>query len=411
MENIFGHIDFGEIDKVTQRDEYYKIKTILNKYYNSINYLNADIEQLGIVDVENETQKKQIIEQYTKEGIKILQEILDKECIDYLNLNEENIESRFVQYKNYNFTIKDMYTVEKNINTSLYYINGLLDDLKEYKVIVKTDSYTQTFSIYSQEYIENKEYDETSIEKEFNISKVEYIEKNDNNQYTENNITDEIMAQYYLYDYGNTVQRNIEKAYELLEEQYRKQKYPTIENYKQYIKSSDKNYALLELKNYSMKQYNDYVQFICKDQYGDTYIFNDTGIMNYKLKLDDYTIVNDEYIEEYNKLENKKKVKTNITKFFNMINMGDYELAYGLLEEKFRQNNFDTVDKFKEHIQTKMFKHNKVKFNAYSSQMAPLYIYKVTLKDITNDSKEEYEYKILVKLLEEGKFVMSFAQE
>lgn len=306
-----------------------------------------------------------------------------------------------------------MYTAEKNINTYMFYIVGLLDDLKEYKLIVKLDKYSQTFSIYSEEYIEKKGYDETSIENEFNIEGIEYIQKNTNNGYTINNITDEIMARYYLYDYGNTVERNIESAYKLLEKEYKEKKYPTLQKYKEYIEKSDKRYQILELKSYSVKEYDNYTKFICKDQYGDTYIFEDKGIMDYTLELDNYTVINDEEIEDYNNLKTKDKIKTNITKFFNMINMGDYELAYQLLDEKFKQSQFETVEKFKEYINSKMFKHNKVKFVAYSSELSPIYVYKITLKDITDTSQsaQTYNYKILVKLLENNKFIMSFSQE
>lgn len=406
-----GHIDFSKVDKVTNRDEYYAIKTILNKYYNAINYLNADIIDLGIINVETKQEEREIIEEYTGEGIKILQDILDKECISYLKLNKENMLNKFEKYKNSYFTIKDMYTVEKNINTYLFYVVGLLDDAKEYKLIVKLDTYSQTFSIYSDEYIENKGYDEKSIEKEFNIEGIEYIQKNNNNQYTMNNITDQIMAEYYLYDYGNTVERNIENAYKLLEEEYRNEKYPTLKSYKEYIEKSDKRYSLLELKNYSVKEYDNYTKFVCKDQYGDTYIFEDSGIMNYTLKLDNYTIISKEDIEDYNNLETKNKVKANITKFFDMVNMGDYELAYGLLDEQFKLNQFETVEKFKEYINNEMFKHNKVSFIAYSSELSPIYVYKVKLKDITSENNEEYNYKILIKLLENNKFVMSLSKE
>lgn len=406
-----GHIDFTKIDKVTEKDEYYMVKTILNKYYNAINYLNADIEQLGVVDIETEKEKNEVIKQYTNEGINILQDILDKECIEYLKLDNTNIAEKFEQYKNDNFTIKNMYTVEKNINTSLYYINGLLDDLKEYKLIVKTDSYNKTFSIYSGEYIENKGYDENSIENEFNIDGIEYIEKNDNNEYVKKVITNHTMAQYYLYDYGSIVARNVEKAYELLDEEYKNKKYPTLEKYKEYIEKSDKNYQLLELSDYSAKETDNYTEFICKDQYGDIYIFKDTGIMEYKLRLDNYTIINKEDIEQYSKLENKEKVKANINKFFNMVNMGDYELAYELLDIKFKSNYYKTLEDFEKDVKEKMFKHNRVKFEAYSYKLVPTYIYKVSLEDGDNENSEKYNYKILVKLLEDDKFVMSFVKE
>lgn len=300
-----------------------------------------------------------------------------------------------------------MYTVQKNINTSLYYITGLLNDKKEYKIIIKTDSYTQTFSIYSQEYIENKGYNEKSIEEEFNIEGIQYIQKNDNNQYKTNNITDKIMAQYYLYDYGEKVSRNIENAYKILDEEYKNKRYPTFEKYKEYIEQSNKNYRLLELKAYTIEKYNNYTKFICKDQYGDIYIFKDVGIMEYTLMLDNYTIENNEFNEKYNKVENAQKAKINIDKFFNMINMKDYESAYKLLDEEFKQKNFSTIEKFEAYIKAKTFNHNKIIYNTYNDEMSPIYIYNITLKDITNEQSKEYNYQIIVKLIEDTNFSIS----
>ena len=94
-----------------------------------------------------------------------------------------------------------------------------------------------------------------------------------------------------------------------------------------------------------------------------------------------------------------------------MINMKDYELAYNTLDSEFKAEKFNTLEKFKEYVQNEMFAHNKIKYEAYSNQMSPIYIYKIILKDATNENDKQYNYKILVKLLEKDNFKMSFSQE
>lgn len=406
------HIDFSKIDKVENRNEYYAIKTIIEKYYNAINNLNANIEDLDImIDINSKEEEKKIIEQYTLESQKILEDMIDKECISYLSLNQNNMVSIFEKYKNSNYSIQEMYYVEKNINTNLYYVEGLLDNIKEFSLIIKVDIYTNTFSIYTQDYIEKNQYDKMSIEKYFNIDTIEYIEKNDNNKYIENNITDQMMAQYYLYDYGDKVINNEEKAYELLDEEYKKNRFPDYEEYKKYIEKSKKRYNLLQLSEYSIEKYEKYIEFICKDQYGDIYIFKDTGIMKYTLQLDDYTLPNEKFDSKYNNSSLQNKGILNIDKFFKMINMQDYKVAYNLLNEDFKQMNFKTVDEFEKYMEQLLFNNNKVYYESYSNEISSLHIYKIKITDALGESQKIINMNIVIDFLEGTDFVMSFSIE
>lgn len=403
-----GHIDFTQVDVLTDRNEYYAVKQILNKYYNAVNYLEADIKDLDImIDVTSEDQKQEIIEEYTMQGVKILQDIIDKEAIEQLGLKEENIAQKFKQYKNSNYKIENIYYVKKSIVTNLYYVEGLLDYEKNFKLIVKTDSYTGTFSIYPQEYIEVKQYNENSIQDEFKMDEIQYIAQNDNNEYTVNEITDKIMAQYYLYDYGEIVTHDIKKAYSLLNEKYKEERFKTYEEYEKFIQESKQNYNLLQLKSYSVNEEGN--EFICKDQYNNTYIFNETSVMKYTLQLDDYTLENEQVIEKYNKASTTDKGILNIDKFFKMINMKDYESAYDVLDTNFKQNYFKTQLDFENYMKSHVFVLNKVNYKEYSVRTDEIYTYKVILTDYMQEDQSEIEFNIVMKIITGSTdFVMSF---
>ena len=43
------HTEYDEIATVKDRDEYYMVKTILNKYFNTINLLDADLNTIVLL--------------------------------------------------------------------------------------------------------------------------------------------------------------------------------------------------------------------------------------------------------------------------------------------------------------------------------------------------------------------------
>lgn len=404
-----GHIDFTEVDKLTTRNEYYAVKQVVNQYYHAMNQLDPNIEDLDIaIDITSEEQKQNIIDQYTQQSVEILQDMIDTEAIQTLSFTKENLAQKMKPYKSSTFTVEEIDYVKKSVNISIYYVIGLLDSGKQASLIVKTDSYTQTFSIYPQEYIERNHYDKNSIQNNFNTEGIEYITKNSHNHYVIHEITDQIMAQYYLYDYGDMVNNNLEKAYELLNENYKEKRFPTYQEYANYIQNSNKTYQLLELKSYSVKEKEGYNEFTCQDQYGNTYIFEEKSIMDYTVQLDSYTLENETFNEQYKTSNGRDRGILNIEKFFEMIHMQDYTSAYVLLDENFKQNYFKTQVEFENYMKNKVFRYNSVNYKEYSNQITDIYIYKVTLTDATKQSSQEIEFNIVMKLLEGTNFVMSF---
>lgn len=405
IENDIQHESINSIKEVKEREDYYAIQDVLNLYYTNINYLEAKIEDLDVIDIESEKEKKEVVEEYTNTAINNLKNIIADECI---SSNKNEILNDFKQYKNTTYRVENMYYYNRDINTDIYYIKLRIDNEKDSNIIVKIDLYNETFSIYPEKYIKDKSINESNFSDIFVVDDIEYIKENETNKYEKHSISDQTMAQYYLYDYGNIILNNIELAYSKIDAEYKKVKFPNLESYKSYIRDSNKRYDLLELKRYSIKEYDDYEQFMCEDQYGNRYIFKDKSVMNYTLELDTYTLKNEEFIEKYNGETTANKALLNLDKFFEMLNMKDYTSAYNLLDEEFKKNYFNTQTDFENYIKQRTFKYNKVTYNRYSNKINSVHVYEVAITDKTEESDASYNFTFIVKLGEDINFTVSF---
>lgn len=222
-------------------------------------------------------------------------------------------------------------------------------------------------------------------------------------------ITDKVMAKKYFEDYIQTMINNPKRAYELLQPEYKEKRFESYEEYDKFIQNNLPFLKQLVIENISINGENKDKQYICKDQYGNSYIFKEMTVMNYTVQLDDYTLQNNEFDRIYKQASDRDKGLLNVAKFFKMINMQDYKSAYQVLDEKFKENYFDTQADFENYIKTKTFHYSKVNYKEYSNQIASIHTYKVILLDAAEESQTQIEFNIVMKLLEGTNFVMSFA--
>ncbi len=105
------------------------------------------------------------------------------------------------------------------------------------------------------------------------------------------NITEEQMAVKYLSEYTKLILFNPEKAYDLVDDEYKEIKMNTIEKFKEYFKGEeDFNFYDAKVVKYSISQGNKYKEFYVVDSSDNTYIFREYSINNYKVLFDAYTI-------------------------------------------------------------------------------------------------------------------------
>ena len=95
----------------------------------------------------------------------------------------------------------------------------------------------------------------------------------------------------YFNNYKNIMIRDVELAYNLLNKEYREEKYGNLENFKKYVNN------LIRVTTYSMEvdvyktiYSNGNKYFDVYDKDGNHYIFKEKSIMDYEVYLDNYTV-------------------------------------------------------------------------------------------------------------------------
>lgn len=214
------------------------------------------------------------------------------------------------------------------------------------------------------------------------------------------------MAMAYLSDFQSKLVENIQSAYELLDKQYVERRFSSIENFKEYITKKQEQLKKAYVAKYKIIPYEDYTQYICIDQFGNYYIFNETAILKYSVILDTYTINLPQYIENYNKSNEAEKVAMCVDKFIKSINDENYQFAYSLIASGFKNNYLKTKEEFVVYAKQNLVGRNKITHKAIDSQ-DQIYLYTVILEN-EDALVSPKELTFIVKLKEGTDFELSF---
>ena len=396
------------LKEVTNRNNYYIVKNAVNKfytYYYSMNTLEGDVY---IMDEDAEESIKEIQLEYAQ----VIYDMLDNDYKEYAGITtSSDIISKLNPINEVAININKMYVSQRTVDTSIYIVEGtvrekITSNISNFKMMIEVDALNRVFSIFLQDYIDEK-YPTISIGEEFNASENVNIEKNSNNVYDYQNITDETYCVDLISKYKEEILYNTELAYEHLDNEYKTKKFTNLEEFQNYAKNNVRKNVLLELNQYQKITSNDgYTLYVCLDQNGKYYIFKENAVMDYGIILDTYTIDLPEFVEQYNSSTDEKKVQFNIQKFFDAINDGDYAYTYNKLDQTYRNNNFPTQVDFENYMKTTFYAYNKLGYTSYEKN-GDLYIYKMVITN-REESTQTIEKQFVVKLLEGTDFVMSF---
>ena len=119
--------------------------------------------------------------------------------------------------------------------------------------------------------------------------KVETIENYEVNQYIPVMINDEQMSRKYLLDYINSVYSNMDNSYNLLNLEYRNERFGSVDAYKDFINSLNINNGV-SVSRYATYEKGDYKYYDIYDNNDNRYIFRTNGVMQYELFFDDDTV-------------------------------------------------------------------------------------------------------------------------
>lgn len=152
----------------------------------------------------------------------------------------------------------------------------------------------------------------------------------------------------------------------------------------------------------------DFLRYVAIDTNNHYYQINAYSGMKYKIILDNYAIETEKEINEYNGLTKEEKVEKCIYKYLKMIKDKDYQYSYKYLDQTFRTQNFDTIEKFKQYIDVNLSNYDNAKINDIS-KVGNVYSCRVTIINSKSNTDENKKLTMIILLQQGTDFVLSFS--
>lgn len=409
VEDIFESQDTFESSYVLKDEEqinrYYLVKDISERYLESIyNYNNYNGHDLNYSMMTEEALQRAIESQKQADN-NLLEGIVAEECKTDFSTTDYNY------YGGYSLNINNMYVADISASMKIYLVYGsIVNTQEEVKLMVVLDNNNSTYEIYPQKYVQQNQLENLRSGDTINFSK-DSVEKNDFNTFKYKNTDSQTVAMDYFNNYKKLLSNNAEALYNVLDEEYREKRFGSLEDFQQYLNSNREELEGANVSSYLVNNYENYTEYVCKDQYENLYIFRATAVMKYSLLLDTYTITTDEFKQQYQNSSNENKVKLNVDKWFDMINNRDYKNAFNYLDETFRTNNLkNDPNTFEAYMREQYPLHYQVLYGEITERNGT-YVQSIKLKDITGEDSTEYMLDIIMQLQDDMNFVMSFTMQ
>ena len=294
------------------------------------------------------------------------------------------------------------------------------DEIEEYFVYAIQNNENKYFvayldqenNTYMLEEISNTEYEDVKNEKINNkFLQVKTIEDNGSNEYSIELMSDVKIANMYFDIIKNILNSEPEVLYDILDTDYQQKRFGSTENFMEYVDNNKNKFANMQISKYAKYTYEGYMQYVCLDTNGEYYIINeDTTTGDYKILLDTYTIDQPEFIEKYDSASDIQKAGYNIDKFMQAINAHDYTYAYNCLAESYKQNNFTTINSFRNYIQNNFYSKNNYEIKNGTKE-GDYYVYTVNITDAEQDTSGLVQKNFIVNIKDNREFELSFNVE
>lgn len=378
----------SKIKKVRNVNNYYSVKYIAMSYVNGL--LNKD---------------KDIIY------------VLNSDYVKNNNITIDNLYSKINSFDNEgddkSLEITNMLVSEQSSNISVFFVYGnIKDTITKEKIptnfVVIVDFENETYNILPSEYMDSIEIQEES---NFELN-IKQIEANQYNSFEYEDVDKNTIILDHMDKLINELVYNIDNSYSnLYEKDYRETRFGSLEEYKKYISSNLKYIMSSEIEKYQVNEYQDYTEYVLKDQNDNYYIFEDDGVLNFTVKFDNYTIPTEKFTTTYKNATNEQKIQMNVDKFIQMINRQDYKTSYALIDDGFKNNYFKTNEEFEEFIKNKFFLYNSISFKSIEDKGNNTYVVNVKISDITEENPENNEMTIIIQLKDDMNFIIAFGMD
>lgn len=305
-----------------------------------------------------------------------------------------------------NFKSEEMYLLNRITNDTVYVYGKVTKGSVQTDtyIIVNLDYDNNTYEIQnsSKEEYDNAKNNIVNSKYEQNVS----IQSNEYNDISlDETVNDLTVIRTYFEDYKFKAINKPEEAFKLIDTEYKKQKFDNNLNaYKQYVKNNLEQLQDANIVKHGIRTLeNGNKQYIVIDNLDNYYQFTETGVNQYTVILDNYTLQTD---EKYNKLSSQEKAVSNVDKVMKLINEKNYSTVYNYLNVEFKNMYFPTLDRFTNYMKQNFFDNNIVGQMTVGNQ-GDNYIVTVPYKEFLSPAAEEKEAIFLVKLKEGTNFELS----
>ena len=340
---------------------------------------------------------EQCINQYLDAiSVKSGAEVLNYLNVDYIsenNLTIDNVLSNIEE--SYKFIATEIYeTRDKTLYS--YIVKGVKDDNifnDEKYYIFDLDLLNNTFSITPL-----YQYNYTDINQIQPKEELKEIKSNNHNGFSFQRFTTDSIFKRYARVYINLLKNNLPKAYEMLDEEYKKLRFSNnYNNFVNYITQMNNNNKI-DTEITEITKYNTNNEYLIKTQNDNRYIIKAEIPMDFTVQLDEYTIITDSFKQTYESASDIKKVSTNVDKIMKMINNYDYENLYNLLDETYKQTNFNNKNNFINYIQQHFYNSNIYEIQEIITEDEKFTVEVKVYKESSIDS--EYNFNNIIIILE-----------
>ena len=401
-------------EEVNSYNIYYTVKGILNNYITMIREANGD-EYIDFGRLQQS--RDEAVEGLVEESVNAIYNMLDSSYVEENNIVEEDITSLAQQYRQqgdysrnvvYDLKINEMYVAEISTDMDFILVNFAINSIED-NMLIKLDFANNTFSVFGKQYLEDKGYNKDTEISSIKISTND-IESNNYNSFNLVNTDDKYVINQYFSEYQTKLLNNTDSAYELLDQEYRENKYENTEEFSQYVEANYETLQNTYLTKYQINNFDEYKEYVCLDENNNYYIFIERSMTDYSVILDTYTVDLKDFTDKYEPADVSTKVGMNVEKVVEAINDKDYRYVYNKLDETFRNNNFGSLENFSTYMNENFYENNEMEYLEFSEE-GDTYIYSARVKNTQEENSEGKEITIIMRLLEGTDFVMSFSME
>lgn len=355
-------------EKVTNKTTFYRVNNCINQY---INYI-----KLG-----------------------------NKEAYHQINSNKLNE----LEYKDIRrFRSEEMYSVDKTYNITIFVKGSLyFDNKKEEKYyVINLDYNSNAFKIEDSNLQEYTDAQNNQIKPIYESEVL--VQRSQYNQIPNDIINDLSIVKEYFDDYKFKAINAPEEAFALIDATYKKEKFhDNIEQFKTYIQNNRDTLQDANIVKHGVTKENGVTKYSFVDNFGNYYELKETGIYEYTIILDNYTVPSKEQIQTYNRLTDEQKALSDMDKVMKLIDQKDYSTIYNYLNVEFKNNNFPALESFTNYMNENFFENNIVGKIGIKKE-GNVFVLNVPYKESLSKAAEDREKTFIMKLTEGLNFELSF---